>query len=461
MQRPFLQVPGLSGNLLLIAVLAGCSDANSAADPPRPKDKSADLVSDGTAIDWPRWRGANQDGVSLEAGWSATWPQGSPPIRWTADIGIGFGSMSVVDGRVFTMGHNPQSSTLTSVSAGGEQVAADALKRGIDTVWCLDSKSGDVLWSHTYPCLLVDNLHEGGPAATPTVYDGRVHSLSKEGHLVCLDVATGDVIWQRRLPDDLGVPMPEWGFSGSPLVEGDLVVVDGGRVAAYHRLTGEPVWQTEKFKPGYGTPVSFDDPSGGDPPLRLVAVLNNECLVVVRLSDGQEVARRKWTTQYDTSATTPVVVGDTIFVSTGYRRGCMLARLTGRRLETIYENREMCNHMNNSVLWNGHWYGFDGNSHRSRTATLTCLDYVTGEVKWAERGLGCGSLIVAGGKLVCLSDDGELAIVDASPQGYRELARAKILEGRCWTSPVLSGGHVYARNAEGTLVCVDLRTEGR
>lgn len=97
--------------------------------------------------------------------------------------------------------------------------------------------------------------------------------------------------------------------------------------------------------------------------------------------------------------------------------------------------------MNNSVLWDGQWYGFDGNSHRSRTTTLTCLDYSTGEVQWAERGLGCGSLMVAGGRLVCLSDDGELVVVDPSPEEYRELARAKILDGRCWTVPVALVSH--------------------
>jgi outer membrane protein assembly factor BamB len=254
--------------------------------------------------------------------------------------------------------------------------------------------------------------------------------------------------------------MPEWGFSGSPLVDGDFVIVDAGRVAAYDRATGHVRWKTEEFAAGYGTPVAFDDPRGTGAAARLVAVLNNECLIVLRRDDGHVVARRKWTTQYQTSATTPTVVGDTLFISTGYRRGCLLARLTSTGLETIYENRQMCNHMNNCVLWDGHWYGFDGSSHRSRTATLTCMDYQTGEVQWARPGLGCGSLMVAGGKLVCLSDDGELVIVEPTPQRYHELARAKILDGRSWTVPVLSGGHVFARDASGQLVCADLRGAG-
>jgi outer membrane protein assembly factor BamB len=459
MVKALLEIALYSGGLLLCAAVIGCDGATSAADPPAPPTKPANLVDDGTVIDWPGWRGMNQDGVSPEAGWSTTWPNNGPPMRWTTNVGIGFSSMAVVGGRVYTMGHDPHGEVEVSLSDKAPD-EGQRERRGMDTVWCLDAESGSVVWSHSYPCLLVANLHEGGPAATPRVHDECVYTLSKEGHLLCLDLASGDVLWQRRLTEDLGVAMPEWGFASSPLVDGDLVIVDGGRVAAYHRLTGEPVWQTEKFKPGYGTPVGFDYPPSDQAAERLVAVLNNECLLVVQQPDGREVARRAWTTQYETSATTPVVVGDTIFVSTGYRRGCMLARLKGRRLEKIYENREMCNHMNNSVLWDGHWFGFDGNSHRSRTATLTCLDYVTGEAKWAERGLGCGSLMVAGGKLVCLSDNGELAIIDPSPKGYREVARVDILDGRCWTVPVLSGGQVYARNAEGTLVCVDVRRVG-
>jgi outer membrane protein assembly factor BamB len=369
-------------------------------------------------------------------------------------VGIGFSSVAVVEGRVYTMGHDPVNTSDASPTSDD--------KRGRDTVWCLAADSGSPMWTHSYSCLLVDNLHEGGPAATPTVHDGRVYTLSKEGHLFCLDAASGDVLWQRMLCDDLAVEMPEWGFSGSPLVDGDLVIVDGGRIAAYHRHTGEPVWQTEKFKPGYGTPVSFNFTTPGGRTERLIAVLNNEYLMVVRQRDGQEFARRKWTTQYQTSAATPVVVGDTIFISTGYRRGCLLARLRAEgELETIYENRDLCNHMNTSVLWDGHWYGFDGSSHRSRTATLTCMEFATGEVQWAQPGLGCGSLMVAGGKLLCLSDDGELAVVEPTPRKYRELARARILDGRCWTVPVLSGGHVYARDAGGDLVCADVRRNSR
>jgi outer membrane protein assembly factor BamB len=126
----------------------------------------------------------------------------------------------------------------------------------------------------------------------------------------------------------------------------------------------------------------------------------------------------------------------------------------------IYQNREMRNHFNNSILWNGFLYGFDGNSNLGRVVQLTCLNFETGEVAWKQRGLGCGSLMVADGKLLILSDDGQLVLAEGTPDEFREVTRSPLLQGRCWTVPVLLDGRVYARNATGTLVCVQLPSEG-
>ncbi len=415
--------------------------------------------------DWPRWRGPHVDGISQETGWTADWRDGMPKMVWSKNVGIGFSSMAVSNGLLYTMGHRIADDINADKGAAGagDREGAESrgpeteeARRGTDIVVCLDAATGSVQWDHKYPCLLVDRLHEGGPAATPTVAGDHVYTLSKEGHLFCLDAVGGSIHWQRFLPEDLGVEMPEWGFSSSPLVEDGLVVVDGGRVAAYHAASGELAWTTPEYPAGYGSAVPFWAAEEDGSQQRLLAVLNNHCLLVVRLADGATVARRKWKTSYQTTSTTPIVVDDTIFVSTGYRRGCLLTRLCGKKLEDVYENRDMCNQMNTCVLWDGHLFGFDGNSNLSRVVALTCMDYATGEVKWQQRGLGCGSLMIAGGRLVCLSDDGKLIIVNPSPHAYMELARAQILEGRCWTVPVLSGGNIFARNAVGDLVCVDV-----
>ncbi|HWA99909.1 MAG TPA: PQQ-binding-like beta-propeller repeat protein [Pirellulales bacterium] len=384
----------------------------------------------GGADDWPHWRGPHDDGISREANWSSDWPTTGPTVAWRANVGTGFSSIAVANGRAYTAGH----------------------RAGNDTIYCFDAERGTVLWEHTYPAALVDNLHEGGPAATPTVDSQRLYTLSKDGQLFCLATSDGKVIWQQNVGQLAGVEMPTWGFSSSVFIADGKAIVDAGRTLALDQLTGKLAWQTQIYSPGYGTaaPCTFD---GAD----CVAVLNNDELIVVRVSDGAPIASHPWTTDYATSSTTPIVVGDRVFISTGYQRGCALLQRAGERFDLIYENKNMSNHMATCVLWNDHLYGFDGNSHNPRLVKLTCLDFATGEVRWSQRGFGCGSLLLAGGKLLILSDDGELVIADADPGKFHELARARVLDGRCWTVPTLANGRLYCRDAVGDLVCLDLR----
>lgn len=422
-------------NCALVLILAsGCSSATgegeqSAAKRPRVQPSSAARDAAAAVGDWPRWRGPNLDGISREQGWKHQW-DAPPPELWKTSLGTGFSSLAIQSGKLYTMGH----------------VGED------DFVYCFDADTGATIWKYSYPCKLVDNLHEGGPAATPTVDGPLVYTLSKEGHLFALGADSGEVDWKRELQQDLELSMPAWGFSSSPLVWRDLLIIEAGRIAAYNKNTGDLVWKTEAHAPGYGSAVSFRH--GDDD---LIASLNNEVLLVVRAADGAEVAKTEWKTDYATSANTPIVAGDTIFISTGYNTGCALFRLGAGKLEQVYAHKEMRNHMNNCVLWQGFLYGFDGNAHQSRNVTVTCMDQASGEVKWKERGLGCGSLMMADGKLILLSDSGELVIAEASPEAWRPLSRAQILAGKCWTVPVLAGGRIYARNADGDLVCVDLR----
>jgi outer membrane protein assembly factor BamB len=173
---------------------------------------------------------------------------------------------------------------------------------------------------------------------------------------------------------------------------------------------------------------------------------------------GAQLDSVEWKSPFRTNSTTPIVFQDSLFVSTGYQVGCGLFRVVDGKLSPVYTNREMRNHFNNSVLFQGFVYGFDGNSNHGRVVQLKCMNHATGEVVWEHSGLGCGSLMIADGKLLLLSDDGRIVVAEATPKGFRELATAKILSGRCWTVPVLLNGKIYARNAKGDLVCVNLPT---
>jgi outer membrane protein assembly factor BamB len=415
----------------VVLCLVGCDLA--AESNPLPEGYVAALVKDAKPVagaDWPRYLGPQGTGVSNETGWSAEFPEAGPKKLWSAKIGTGFCSIAIAGGKAYTMGHTD----------------------GNDTVFCFDAATGNEIWKHTYPCEIVDNLHEGGPAATPTVEGNRVYTCSKEGHVFALDATTGDVVWKAELQPLLEVEMPTWGFSSSPTIVGNAIYLDAGRAVALDKNSGEVLWKTETaFKAGYGSVTPFDHKGE-----KLVALLNNEFLLILRAKDGSEIARQAWETSFDTSACTPFVLGDTIFVSTGYGKGAGLFRLVEGKLELVYENKSMRNHMNNSIFHKGHLYGVDGQSNQSRTCKLVCMDYETGEVKWEERGLGCGALIIVDGKLIVLSDKGTLVIAPATPEGFKPTAKAEVLTGKCWTTPALSHGRIYARNAEGDLVCLDV-----
>ena len=380
--------------------------------------------------EWPMWRGAKADLISREKGWEFQWPEAGPRKLWTANVGIGFSSFSVADGRLYTMGH----------------------KAGNEIVHCFDAETGKPLWTHSYPCVLVDNLHEGGPSATPTVDGNRVYTVSKEGQLFCLTADRGEVVWLVELQKLLGVPMPDWGFSSSPLVLGDMLVLEAGRTVALNKLSGELIWQTQKYRPGYGSPTAFEH--NGE---LLIATLNNDALLIVRAASGELVDSTPWESSFATVANTPIVTGDKVYISSGYNQGCALYELSDGKLKQLYKNKEMRNQMNNSVLAEGFLYGFDGNSHVPRTVALVCMEHGTGEVRWKELGLGCGSLMLADGKLIILSDQGELVIAEATSEAFRPISKAKVLDGRCWTVPVLAGGRIYCRNAAGDVVALDVR----
>lgn len=407
-------------SLGLLAVLVGLA----CQSPRTPSSTSA------AAADWPQYRGPNRDGVSGETGWLGQWPQSGPQVLWRTSVGAGFCSFAVSGGRVYTMGN-----------------VAD-----VDTVYCFDAQSGQVLWKHSYPCPILAKLHEGGPCGTPTVDGDRVYTLSKAGHLFCLDAASGRQSWSKDLQRDFSAPVPEWGHSCSPLALKESLIVhvggQGASVVAFDKKTGEVRWQAGNDRVAYSSPVIFQS---GD--TYCLACFLAPALVVLNAANGQEICRYRWRTEYDVNAATPIVTSSGIFISSGYNSGCALLRPAMGSASPVWQNRNMRNHFNSCVLWQGHLYGFD-------ESELRCLALQDGSVKWSQGGLGKGSLMVADGKLIILSEGGELAIAEASPAGYKQLARGRILSGKCWTVPVLSGGRVYARNANGDVVCVDVKGNG-
>jgi len=286
------------------------------------------------AADWPNWRGPNHDGVSLETGWSTDWPADGPEVLWEAAIGTGFSSIAVANGRVYTMGNI----------------------NNTDIVWCLDAATGDEIWKHRYAAPLDDKNYEGGPNATPTVDGDRVYTLSKRGMVFCLDAGTGAVVWSKDLHKDFGIKWPDWGLSGSALVLEDMVVFNAGTSGiAFDKATGALVWQSGKKPSGYATPMAFRQAGR-----KRLAIFASKSLVAVDAKTGEEAWSYPWKTSWNVNAATPIVSGETMFISSGYGKGCALLGIDGEGVREIHVNRSMRNQCNNSVLWRGYVYGNDG-----------------------------------------------------------------------------------------------------
>jgi outer membrane protein assembly factor BamB len=381
------------------------------------------------AEDWYRWRGPDVNGISKETGWQATnWPAEGPKQLWKASVGVGFSSVSVSKGRLYAVGNDGKDT---------------------DIIYCFDAANGTNIWKYPYQCPLSPNLYEGGPSATPTVDDDRVYMFSRQGDIICLDAATGRSLWGRNVHAQLHKEIPTWGFAGSPLIEGDLVILNAGLAGvAYHKKTGGVVWHSALGVSGYATPVPFDYGTN-----RYVAIFASKTIQFMDVT-GKPVWSYPFETEWEVNAADPIIFDKKVFVSAGYGHGAALFDISQNWPFIIWENKNFRNHINSSVLWQGYLYGVDDISN-SKYA-LKCVAWKDGKEQWADPTFGKGSLMIADGKIIGLSDKGELRIIEPSPAGCKIISRAQVLGGKCWTTPVLSNGRIYCRNSKGDLVCLDV-----
>ncbi|MEI7730154.1 MAG: PQQ-binding-like beta-propeller repeat protein [Verrucomicrobiota bacterium] len=389
---------------------------------------STAIVSDVQALDWYRWRGPDLNGISKETGWKAD-AANNPKILWKAEVGMGFASFSVSEGRFYTSGNASET----------------------DTVYCFDANTGKEIWKQSYACGLDAKYYEGGTSATPTVDGKNVYTLSKRGHLYSFDAATGKINWSKNIAEEVGAKLPTWGYASSPLVEGDLLVVNVNKAGvAVDKATGNVVWKTEPDAAGYASAVPFDNEGK-----RALAFFGKETLFSVEPKTGQILWQHPWKTQYDVNAADPIFNGNQVFLSSSYGKGCTLVEFKGGQTKEVYMNKNMMNHFNSCVLLDGFLYGVTGQS--GKTCHLICLEWKTGEIKWQEASVGLGSLMAADGKLIVLGAKGELIIAKAQTTAFEAISRGQILGGKCWTVPVLANGKIYARNAAGNVVCVEAK----
>ena len=357
-------------------------------------------VSYSVAEDWYRWRGPNGDGISTETEWNCSWKTGQPTIAWSHSVGTGFSSVVIKDRRAFTLGHVDDQ----------------------DVVFCINVADGEVVWTFGYPAELDDRDFEGGPISTPTVDGDRIYVMGRAGELFCLQTSDGTKVWGKNVAEETDVRLPGWGCSAAPLVIGDKLLLNVGESGvAVDKHSGELLWTSGDRECGYASPVSIPD---SDPTAAVIA--SGRAYIGVDVHSGKQLWTERWLTSFNCNAADPIIHDGKMFLCSGYNRGAALFDLN-----------------NATPMETG--------------ARLRCMEWSTGEIRWSIDDLRPGGLALAGGKLLLLTEPGELMIAPATPDGWAPIARGKVLDGKSWTTPVLSGGRIFCRSVQGQLVCVDCR----
>ena len=380
--------------------------------------------------EWPQWRGPARDGISNETALLTSWPADGPEVLWRIPLGDGYSGVSISQGRAYTM------------SALGDD----------EFVICLEASNGKEIWRFRTDSRYVEGNGDG-PRSTPTVDGDSVFVLSAKGRLYALHAKSGEKLWEHNFVKEFGSSIPTWGFTTSALVENDFLLVEvggeaGKSIVAFHKETGDVVWTSHTDAPAYSSPIAITVDG-----IRQVIFLTSKTLLSISPTDGKSYWTYPWLTHNGINVATPIFIPeDKIFISASYDKGAALVRMKAAQdaveVEEVWKNRVMKNHFNSSVLWGNYLYGFDN-------TILRCIEANTGAKQWATRGFGKGSLLLVDGHLIVLGDDGKLALVEATPSGYKEKANAQILQGKCWTVPTLAGGKLYLRNQK-EVVCLDL-----
>ena len=402
---------------------------------------SLSLTASG-AEDWRHYLGPDFDlkpGVKEFTAKSAT-------KVWDAKVGTGMCSVTIADGLLYTMGND------------GKKEDKDKSKAK-DSVYCLDARTGQEKWTFDYQCVLKPNLHPGGPSSTPTIHQGKVYTISKEGHIFCLDAKTGEQVWQASA-QQYQVRKAWWGFAASPTVIGDVVVYNvGDKGLALNKNTGDVLWKSEGNVVGYATPKPLPAAMFNRP---AVAVFTNRKFLVLDPKTGRPVAtyEKTWQEKSNCNGTTPYIYKGQIYLVHS-AHGLSRLSLNGDRFtedwlstEAKYPN-EWCA-FNTHVIHDGNIY-FLTKDRKPGGTGLACVDAETGKRKSFDDQHAFGNLLGVGDKMIMLSEAGELIWGDLGEASFKETHRQKILEGLCWSKPILLGDLLYARDAEGTVVCLELK----
>lgn len=418
------RIEGVSGNFVPIVSprWSGARDFGAAAA------AAAGVTAPGPN-DYPQFLGPRRDGRLDGPRLARDWQARPPRELWRHEVGEGWSSFAVV----------------------GEAAVTQELRGDDEVVVRYELTTGKTVWTHAYPAPFRTTIAGNGPRATPTIADGRVYAVGATGVLSVLDLDDGEVVWTH----DLSAGVPQWGKSTSPLVVGETVVVPAGSaegsLVAYDRETGEVVWAAGDDRPAYSSP-HLATLAG----VEQVLMFNAASFTGHDAATGEVLWRVEWKGGEHTTQPLPLG-GDRVLTSAGYGMGSRLYEISRRDGDTfavteVWSSPRLKSKFANMVLRDGTIYGLDD-------GVLVAIDPASGERRWKSGRYGHGQLVLVGDLLLIQAENGEIVLVEASPEEHRELARLAALSGKTWNPPVLSGGYLLVRNNREA-ACYELAVEG-
>ncbi|MDH3584997.1 MAG: PQQ-like beta-propeller repeat protein, partial [Phycisphaerae bacterium] len=399
------------------------------------------------ADDWPQWRGPQRDGVWRETGLIQRFSADRIPHLWKVPLGSGYTGPSVAAGRVYVTDYLDEPAQR-------------------ERVHCFDANTGRKIWSHVYDCDYSTISYKAGPRASVLVEKNRAYSLGAVGHLFCLNAADGSVIWNRDLARSYGIRMPRWGIAAAPLVEGNLLILhiggkDGACIVALDKRTGQEQWRALDDMASYSAPIVIDQAGQ-----RVLVCYVADRVVGLAAASGKLL----WSygmpgSKWPIAISTPVLHGDQLFVTSAHV-GAALLRLRQDRpaVEPVWRRDGSRDRSPDTIhaliptplLIDQHIYGIHAQGE------LRCLELATGKQVWEDQSVGPVTrfatvhLVPNGDRVWMFNEKGELIISRLSPQGFREISRAKLIdptpkqfsrrEGVTWSHPAFAGRRVYIRN---------------
>lgn len=413
-----LRIEGVTGDLVPIVHWRW---ATRPAAPAQAVTASAPAAAPAAAA-WPQFLGPDRTGKVPQPKLARDWARQPPVEVWRIPVGPAWAGFAVADGIA-----------VTQEQAGPQEL-----------VTAYDAATGRALWRHADDTRYATTIAGEGPRATPSIAGGRVFTSGATGRLNCLDLRTGARIWSHDALAENGGTVPEWGFSSSPLVLAEVVVVpaggsEGRSLVAYRRDTGAFAWGGGNDSLGYSSPVLH---TLADVPQILLS--NGRAVVAHDPSDGRVLWRQPWLSPHPHVAD-PVPTGpDTVVASAGYGQGAMALRVSRATngqwtAEQVWKSVRLKCKFSNFIALDGHLYGLDD-------GIFTCLDAATGAARWKDGRYGHGQFLLAGGLVVMLAESGEVVLIEPEPAELRELGRHRVFGHKTWSSPALVGEHLFVRN---------------